>query len=302
MGTHSTPPFQIHQLPFTHHLYTLPNDANTFLPPYQHTCTPTPTPFGTRWIVDIYLVATPLALSFLPTNTAMTALHNTLESMYHTHLLNPSITISPTPLSDTYSSHSSGIYHLPPNTYPVPEHTSLAHSPTRGALAWDWHDFVSTDGSKKGGLSPLGAATTHPASDPRAKILVTSTPPSHTIIRAEFAGIDIGLQLGHTHLLTDSAFSLGLIQGYMTYPSAYRHNIYRDTLDSITHTLKTRRESGIRTHLRKIKAHNHSIGNDLAGTFVNQVAYGHPPDTAYTTGSYASIAYGHDHAHSCPQP
>ena len=34
--------------PYTHHLYTLPNDANTFLPPDQHTCHPTPTPFGTR--------------------------------------------------------------------------------------------------------------------------------------------------------------------------------------------------------------------------------------------------------------
>jgi hypothetical protein len=45
-------------------------------------------------------------------------------------------------------------------------------------------------------------------------------------------------------------------------PSAYRHNIHRDKLESITHTLKTR---CIRTNLGKIKAHNHSIGNDLGG-------------------------------------
>jgi hypothetical protein len=45
--------------PYTHHLYTLPNDANTFLPPDQHTGHPTPTPFGTRWMVDNYLVANP---------------------------------------------------------------------------------------------------------------------------------------------------------------------------------------------------------------------------------------------------
>jgi hypothetical protein len=32
--------------------------------------------------------------------------------------------------------------------------------------------------------------------------MVISTPPFHTINRAELAGIDIGMQLGHTHLLT----------------------------------------------------------------------------------------------------
>jgi hypothetical protein len=99
------------------------------------------------------------------------------------------------------------------------------------------------------------------------KILVTSTPPSHTINRAELAGIAIGLRLGHTHLLMDSACSLRIFtQGYMYCPTAYRHHIHRDTLDSMTHTLKTRCNFGIRTDLGKIKAHNHSIGNDLADT------------------------------------
>jgi hypothetical protein len=72
----------------------------------------------------------------------------------------------------------------------------------------------------------------------------------------------------------------------MNCPSAYRHNIHRDTLQSITYALKTR---CIRTHLGKIKAHNHSIGNDLVDTLANQVADGHPPDTTYTTGSDVSI-------------
>jgi hypothetical protein len=113
--------------------------------------------------------------------------------------------------------------------------------------------------------------------------MVTSTPPSHTISRAELAGINIALQLGHTHLLKDNACSLRLIQGYMNCPSAYRHNIQRDTLLSTTHALKIRCESGIRTHLGKIKAHNHSLGNDLAVTPANHAADGHPPDTTYTT-------------------
>jgi hypothetical protein len=93
---------------------------------------------------------------------------------------------------------------------------------------------------------------------------VTSTRPFYTINREELAGIDIGLQLGHTHLLTDNACTLRLSQGFINCPSAYRHHIHRDTLDSITHTLKTRCKSGICTHLGKIRAHNHSLGNDLA--------------------------------------
>jgi hypothetical protein len=101
-------------------------------------------------------------------------------------------------------------------------------------------------------------------------------------------GIDIGLQLGHSNLLADSACSLRLIQGYLNSPSAYRHYIHRDTLLSTTHTIKTRGTSGIRTHLGKIKAHNHSLGNDLADILANQAADGHPPDTTYTTGSDVS--------------
>jgi hypothetical protein len=88
-------------------------------------------------MVDIYLVANPLALSALPSHAAMTALHNTLESIYDTHLPNPTITIPHPHLLDTYSPHSAGIYHLPPNlthtiTYPLPERTSLTYLPTRG--------------------------------------------------------------------------------------------------------------------------------------------------------------------------
>jgi hypothetical protein len=59
-------------------------------------------------MIDIDLVANPLALSALPSHTAMTALHNTLESIYNTHLPNSTITIPPPHLLDTYSPHSAG--------------------------------------------------------------------------------------------------------------------------------------------------------------------------------------------------
>jgi hypothetical protein len=46
-------------------------------------------------MVDIYLAANPLALASLPSHSAMTARHNTLEFIYNTHLSNPSFTIPP---------------------------------------------------------------------------------------------------------------------------------------------------------------------------------------------------------------
>jgi hypothetical protein len=130
--------------------------------------------------------------------------------------------------------------------------------------------------------SQLGAAATHPATDTHVKIMVSSTPPSHTTIRAELACIDVDLQLGHTHLLTDSTCSLRLIAGFMPRLSAYRHHIHRETLKSITHTLRTRCTSGFRTHLGKIEAHNHSLGNDHADSLANLVV--DSPDTTSDAG------------------
>jgi hypothetical protein len=117
---------------------------------------------------------------------------------------------------------------------------------------------------------------------------MTSTP-SHTINHTELAGIDKGLQLGRTHLLTDSACSLRLIQGHMNYPNKYRHHIHHGIIESITNTVRSRLTFGIRTHLGKVKAHNHSIGNDLADALANLVADGNPHDAPYTICSYLSI-------------
>jgi hypothetical protein len=77
----------------------------------------------------------------------------------------------------------------------------------------------------------------------------------------------------------------------MSCTTAYRHHIHRDTLDSITYTLKTRCNSGISTHLGKIKAHNHSLGNDLGDILANLVADGHPLDLSYTTCSKVSLGH-----------
>jgi hypothetical protein len=75
----------------------------------------------------------------------------------------------------------------------------------------------------------------------------------------------------------------------MRRPTAYRHHIHRETVQSIRHTLHTRSTSGIRTHLGKIKADNHSLGNDHADALANQVTDMHYSDTTFTTGSDVSI-------------
>jgi hypothetical protein len=91
-------------------------------------------------------------------------------------------------------------------------------------------------------------------------------------------------------MLTDNACSLRLIQGYINCLNNYRHRIHRETFESITNTIKSRCTSGLRTHLGKIKAHNYSIGNDLADSLANLVADGHPLDTTYTTCSDTPIS------------
>jgi hypothetical protein len=72
-------------------------------------------------MVDIYLIAKPLALASLPSHTHVIAFHNTLESIYNIHLPSPCITISPPfPFTD-YAPHSSDIHHRPLNaTHPIP--------------------------------------------------------------------------------------------------------------------------------------------------------------------------------------
>jgi hypothetical protein len=66
--------------------------------------------------------------------------------------------------------------------------------------------------------APQGAGATHPSTNTPLKILVTSTPPTHTIYRAELAAIDPGLKLDHHALLSDNAYSLHLIHKYIRSP------------------------------------------------------------------------------------
>ena len=68
-------------------------------------------------------------------------------------------------------------------------------------------------------------------------------------------------------IFTDSISSLQAIRHHHTNPgttSAKHYHHHRLLLDSITHLLETRRESGLSTTLHKIKTHTNVRGNDLA--------------------------------------
>jgi hypothetical protein len=121
-----------------------------------------------------------------------------------------------------YSLHKAGIYHSPPsNAHPLTyAHSHRTHNhylPLRDH-AHDCATFVYTYVSREGGSAPLGAAATYPSTNTSLKILVTCTPPTHTISRAELQAIDLGLKLRHHALLSDSACSLRLIHKYIRSP------------------------------------------------------------------------------------
>jgi hypothetical protein len=143
-------------------------------------------------------------------------------------------------------------------------------------LAHDWTFFVYTDGSKKWGSDPLGAAATHPSSRTSIKILVTSTPPTHTMNRAELAAKDLKFKLGHSALLLDNVCPLRLFHKYIRTLHTVRQHPHRKIHSSIISTVQTHTTACITTHIGKINAHNYSMGNDHVDHVANIVLTDNP--------------------------
>jgi hypothetical protein len=197
-------------------------------------------------------------MTALPSQSCLTSFFDTLESIYATHPLPNTGHPTASPLCLIHPAML-GTNLLPPSQPHSPSHfllqqrLALNYALTSGVLAWSSQVFVYIDDSKKGGPFPLGAALTFTATDKRVTILVKSTFPSCTICHADLVCVDMAMQLGHVYLLTDSACSLRPIQGYIRCPTAFRHRIHHDSVDSIITTLNlTRSYAGIRTHLAKI--------------------------------------------------
>jgi hypothetical protein len=127
------------------------------------------------------------------------------------------------------------------------------------------------------GGQPVGRASRDAAGRTTAEYTGRhSRVPIHGIgmhVKAIFLEVHCSRAMSHILLIGIHIYS------YMNWPNNYRHHIHRDTLESITNTIISRCTSGIRTHLGKIKVHNHYIGNDLADALAKLVVDGHPPHT-----------------------
>ncbi len=110
---------------------------------------------------------------------------------------------------------------------------------------------------------------------------VLGTEETRTIMRADLVGIHTALTTFSTHewigIFTDSLSCLQAIRQHntnlgTTKTKHYHH--HRLLMDSMTDLLETRRGSGLRTTLHKIRAHTNMWGNNLADAAANQ-ACGH---------------------------
>jgi len=117
----------------------------------------------------------------------------------------------------------------------------------------------------------LGAAVVHIPTITTIYIDAAGTEETRTITRAEMVAIHTALTTFSTHdrlgIFTDSLSSLQATRHHHTNPgatSANRYHHHKLLLDSITDLLETRRLSGLRTTLHKIRAHINIRGNDLA--------------------------------------
>jgi hypothetical protein len=264
---------------YTHLLYSLLADRNTFLHHNRHKDILTSTPFGTKWVVDLCLLCNTPALLFLPSLDTPTAMRQTTGHIYYTSLpFPPPKCTHPTSKNNL---HRAGIYHSPPATAnPLTFAPTLRkhchHQPYPCNHAPDWTTFVYVDGSKNKGSAAVGAAATYPSLHTSLATYVNSTPSTHTTNMAKLATIDLGLKVGLHALLADSSSSLRLVHKYIRSPHSIRHYFQRDVLSSIPSTLQARTMAGLTTHIVKVRFHNNFKGNNIAYHLANTTVDGQP--------------------------
>ena len=131
--------------------------------------------------------------------------------------------------------------------------------------------WVYTAGSDITGHPRLGAEVVHIPTNTTIYIDAPGTEKTRTIMRAVLVAIHTALATFSTHnrisIFTYSLSSLQAIRHYHTNPgtaSAKHYHHHRLVLDNITDLLETRRFSGLRITLHKIREHTNIRGNDLA--------------------------------------
>jgi ribonuclease HI len=165
--------------------------------------------------------------------------------------------------------------HALPRGYTPEPHDSRGTEAPPNPIPWTprflLEECVYTDGSYIKGHPRLGAAVVHIPACTTIYIEAAGSEEIRTIMRAELVVIHAALSRFEDHpwigVFTDSLSSLQAIrlQYYrpvLTTSLHYHHHML--LLQSISNLLEDRREKGFSTTLRKIRAHTHIRGNDLA--------------------------------------
>jgi ribonuclease HI len=146
-------------------------------------------------------------------------------------------------------------------------------TPTPWTPQFTPEEWVYTDGSDIKGQPRLGAAVVHIPTRTTIYIDATGREETNTIMRAELVAIHTALATFAEHtwlgIFTDSLSSIQAIRLRFTRPglsSAPHYHHHMLLLQSICHLLEARIEKGFYTTIRKIRAHSHIRGNDLADT------------------------------------
>ena len=186
-------------------------------------------------------------------------------------LVGPTYTFSQplSPLEETRTLPRTG------NTHPAPISTTPDTPPT--PVPWtpqfSYEEWVYTDGSDIKGHPRLGVAVVHIPTNTTIYIDAAGCEETRTIMRAELVAIHTALSRFADHswlgIFTDSLSSIQAIRLHHQRPGLSRTPNYHHhmlLLQGITDLMETRQVKGYSTVLRKIRAHTHIRGNDLADT------------------------------------
>jgi ribonuclease HI len=137
-------------------------------------------------------------------------------------------------------------------------------------------DWAYTDGSCK--ISDkgqtIGAGVFKYAADgshDEAQVSCATKGITNTINRAELAGIAAALELGHTHIATDSAAAQAQIWKAVHKPNSVRAHVHARQLQFIANRI---RRSPAPICISKVKAHSGVIGNEGADILAQRMALG----------------------------
>jgi ribonuclease HI len=178
-------------------------------------------------------------------------------------------------------------YDLQKGTYPIPGEYTIPKP-----LKYKWRDFAYTDGSaidtstaKKSNLketAPLiGAAVfahadakgTH--ADTTLKLCinpkVAKDPYDDTINRAELIAVKHAIQLGYTHIATDSLTTLYQVRKMNRSPQSMQEHRHLQLHRELSQSIQQANEC---IHIYKVKSHIGIIGNELADELATSVARG----------------------------